>query len=232
VNVFLFGMAFQAAAQIGLGARIAESPDQAGLALFVYSVATYAGALVAWKFAVPSLRRTWLAEPTTPPPLARGPSLPWAKVLRYGAGALLVALPLLSLANLTWVYALKLLNQPIEVQDVIAIFTKTRSPLVIAGMLLVACVLAPIYEELLFRAGLYRFCRQRLGRGWALLISGASFGALHGTLAGFPPLALLGMGLALAYEATGSIRVAIVAHALFNLNTVLILLSGVPGTAP
>jgi membrane protease YdiL (CAAX protease family) len=93
-------------------------------------------------------------------------------------------------------------------------------------MLLVACVLAPVYEELLFRAGLYRFCRQRLGRGWALLISGVCFGALHGNWAGFLPLALLGMGLAVAYEATGSIRVAIIAHGLFNLNTVLILLSG------
>jgi membrane protease YdiL (CAAX protease family) len=34
------------------------------------------------------------------------------------------------------------------------------------------------------------------------------------------------MCLALAYECTGDIRVAIVAHSLFNLNTVLILLSG------
>jgi membrane protease YdiL (CAAX protease family) len=98
-------------------------------------------------------------------------------------------------------------------------------------MLLVACVLAPIYEEQLFRAGLYRFCRQRLGRGAALIISGVCFGALHGNWAGFLPLAGLGMGLALAYEATGSIRVPIIAHGLFNLNTVLVLLSGLPELA-
>jgi membrane protease YdiL (CAAX protease family) len=72
----------------------------------------------------------------------------------------------------------------------------------------------------------YRFCRQRLGRGVALVISGVSFGALHANWAGFLPLALLGMGLALAYEATGSIRVPVIAHGLFNLNTVLVLLSG------
>jgi membrane protease YdiL (CAAX protease family) len=43
---------------------------------------------------------------------------------------------------------------------------------------------------------------------------------------------VLGMILALAYEATGSIRVAIVAHALFNLNTVLIVLSGLTEAGP
>jgi hypothetical protein len=85
-----------------------------------------------------------------------------------------------------------------------------------------------MYEELLFRAGLFRFCRQRLGRAWALIISGCSFGLLHGNWAGFLPLAILGMGLAIAYEATGSIRVPIIAHALFNLNTILVLLSGLP----
>jgi membrane protease YdiL (CAAX protease family) len=96
----------------------------------------------------------------------------------------------------------------------------------VAALLGVACVLAPIYEEVLFRAGLYRFCRQRLGRPLALLASGLLFGALHLNLASFAPLSLFGMVLAVAYESTGSIRVAIVAHALFNLNSVLIVLSG------
>ena len=45
-------------------------------------------------------------------------------------------------------------------------------------------------------------------------------------IAGILPLAMLGMLLALVYEATGSIRVAIIAHGLFNLNTIILLLSG------
>ena len=204
---------------------IARAADQQGIALFAYSVANYAGALLAWRVMFPSLRRTWVFEPEAPQ-LAPRPALPWLKALRYGAGALLAALPFVILVNLGWSTAVEALGLPNTPQDVLAIFTRTRSPWVIAGMLLVACVLAPIYEELLFRAGLYRFCRQRLGRGWALGISGLSFGALHANWAGFIPLAALGMGLALAYEATGSIRVAIIAHSLFNLNTVLVLLSG------
>ena len=100
--------------------------------------------------------------------------------------------------------------------------------LVIAGMLLVACVLAPLSEELIFRAGLYRFVRQKLGRTPALLISSVCFGALHANWAGSLPLAVLGMLLAIVYEATGSIRVVVIAHGLFNLNTILIVLSGLP----
>jgi membrane protease YdiL (CAAX protease family) len=152
--------------------------------------------------------------------------------LRYAAGALMVALPILSIVSLSWNVVVRALDLPVVPQDVITIFTNTRSPFVIAGMLLVACVLAPIYEELLFRAALYRFCRQRLGRVAALLISGICFGALHGYWAAFLPLAVLGMGLAIVYEATGSIRVPIIAHGLFNLNTVLVLLSGLPQTVP
>jgi membrane protease YdiL (CAAX protease family) len=87
---------------------------------------------------------------------------------------------------------------------------------------------APLNEELLFRAGLYRFCRQRISRGWALAICGVLFGAVHANLAGFLPLALLGAGLALAYEATGDIRVTIVAHGLFNLINTIFVFSSFP----
>lgn len=227
VLIFLTGFACQAVAQLWLGGTIADAGDHQGLALFTYSVANYAGALVAWKLMFPSLRRSWALSSATPWPVPPTP-LPWPRALRLGAGTLLVALPVLSLVSLGWNLVVESLDLPVIPQDVIAIFTNTRSPLVITGMLLVACVFAPIYEELLFRAGLYRFCRQRLGRGAGLLISGICFGALHGNWAGFLPLAVLGMGLAIVYEATGSIRVPIIAHGLFNMNTVLVLLSGLP----
>jgi len=230
VLIFLTGFAFQAAAQLWVGPLIATAADQQGLALFCYSVANYTGALVAWRIMFPSLRRSWAVDPETPP-AAVPPPLSWSKALRYAAGTLAVALPVLSLVSLGWTYLVEQLDLPVTPQDVIAIFANTRSPLVIAAMLLVACVLAPLYEELLFRAGLYRFCRQKLGRSTALVISGVCFGALHGNWAGFLPLAVLGMGLAVAYEATGSIRVPIIAHGLFNLNTVLVLLSGLPELA-
>jgi membrane protease YdiL (CAAX protease family) len=224
------GLAFQAVAQVWLSPIIAQGTDKQGIALFAYGVSNYIGAFVAWQWLLPSLSRSLAFEPP-PPPATPTPTLPWPRALRYAAGAFMVALPVISAVSLPWTYVVKQFGLPPEAQDAIAMFANTRSPLVIAGMLLVACVLAPVYEELLFRKGLYRFCRQRLGRGWALVISGLCFGALHQNWAGFLPLAALGMGLAIVYEATGSIRVPIIVHGLFNLNTVLILLSGLQEVA-
>jgi membrane protease YdiL (CAAX protease family) len=293
--ILLTGFFFQAIAQLSVGSMIGQATDHQGLALFVYSVANYAGALLAWKAMFPSLRRSWVLKSATPwpePPAA----LPWSRALRYGAGCLAIGLPVLSLISLGWNIVIEKLDLPVAPQDVVAIFTSAKSPFVIAGMLLVACVFAPLYEELIFRAGIFRFGRQNpdgvptllavpffMGasvvcyqvlnpifahqpskwgpefllaaialagagvmifklsrksafiehrrRAFSILLSGFYFGLLHGNWAGFLPLAILGMGLAIAYEATGSIRVSIIAHGLFNLNTILVLLSGLPEVA-
>jgi hypothetical protein len=90
-----------------------------------------------------------------------------------------------------------------------------------------AILVAPITEELIFRAGLFRYLRTRIPRWAALLLPALLFASLHGNLAAFAPLAALGIVFALAYEHTGRIAVPIIAHALFNLNTLVLLLTGV-----
>ena len=162
-----------------------------------------------------------------PPPGVPTPRWPWSRVILVAVGALVAAWPVVVALNMGWVLLLRRLGLPDDPQPMLAIFQNARSPVVIVGLLAVACGIAPLYEELLFRGGLYRFCRQKLGRPWALVLSGGIFGAVHANLASLLPLAVLGMALALAYEATGDIRVPVVAHALFNLNTVLLLLAGV-----
>jgi membrane protease YdiL (CAAX protease family) len=146
-----------------------------------------------------------------------------------GAGVvLLIAYPLLVFISPGWIALLKALNLPVEVQDQVTVFSETKSQLLLAAMLLVACVLAPINEELLFRRGLYHYLRQKLHRPGAVLLSALLFGILHMNWAGFLPLMLLGALLALAYEWTGDIRVSIMTHALFNFTTVMMLFLGVP----
>jgi len=226
VLIFLTGFACNALAQLLLGRFLGKAPDHAGLQLFVFNLANYGGALLGWRWLFPSVFRAWQVGPGLPPARSHRQTLSWSEATGYAVGTLLVALPVLILISLGWTALLRACGLPDEPQDLIALFTQIKSPFVIAGMLLVACVLAPIYEELMFRAGLYRFVRQKLGRIPALLISGACFGAMHANWAGFLPLAVLGMLLALVYEATGSIRVAIIAHGLFNLNTIILLLSG------
>ncbi len=203
------------------------SSDWIALQMSVNGIGMDGGGLVGWLL-FRSMQKTWYADAgaATPAPLSVAPRLPWSKVGLYAGGTLLMALPVIAAVNLGWVYLLRKLGLPDEPQELIAIFANTKSPFVVAALLAVACGLAPLYEELLFRAGIYRYCRQKMGRNWALVLSGCLFGAMHQNLASFVPLSLFGMVLAVAYEATGSIRVAIIAHGLFNLNTVLIVLSG------
>jgi len=228
--LLIFGSGFflQMMVQILLKSYIITSASRSGLEIFVYGTGFHGGALLGWLL-FPTLRKRWHADYGAGPPAEeRAPKPAWPAPAVQAVGALLTALPLLIVANLAWTALLQKLGLPDEPQDLIAIFAATKSPLVLAGMLLVACGLAPLNEELVFRAGLYRFCRHRLGRPWAFVISGLCFGALHANWASFFPLALLGTALALAYEATGDIRVPVIAHALFNLNTIVIVLSGLP----
>ncbi len=214
---------------LAFGKAIAASPNKAGLEVFAYGTGMHGGFLLGWLL-FPLVRRSLYSDyGRGPAPIRSAPQLSPLDTVRYGAGTLMTALPLISLLSLAWNQLLRLVNISDEPQGIVAIFNETKSAPVIAGMLLVACVLAPLAEELIFRAGLYRFTRQKLGRTPALLISGICFGALHGNYASFLPLAVLGMLFAIVYEATGSIRVTMIAHALFNLNTLVLLLSGLMG---
>ena len=113
------------------------------------------------------------------------------------------------------------------------LFEKIHSPTLRVVFALAALVVAPITEELIFRAGLFRFLRGRVPRWIAILAPSVVFGASHLTrsladgLAAFVPLVLLGVIFSLAYERTGKIGTTIVAHALFNLNTLVALLLGI-----
>ena len=230
LGIFLCGSIGQGAAMRLLGPVIAEMPDRPGLEVVAYGLGFHAVALLGWPlFAL--ARRFAFSDYGAKPPAGPAPrqlglrSLVWNSVT-----TLLVSLPVLALASAGWNLLLRTFGLPDAPQDLIAIFGAVKSPAVFAALLGVACVVAPINEELLFRGVIFRFCRQRFGRAIALTVSGALFGLMHGNWAGFLPLGLLGVALALAYEHSGDIRVPILAHALFNLNTTVVILSGLPTT--
>lgn len=220
-----------------------------------------------------------------PAPRRRG-----APVVRAGFLTFLVAMPLLTAASLVWTPVLKLAGLPTEPQALIGLFAHTRSPLVLAPMIILAIGLAPIAEEAVFRAGIFRYLRSRpplavlfgaavacpvvyLGgdglldfvhghqasalvpvayaagivavawlctlldsvrrllrrptpRWVAFAVSAGLFALLHANWSSFLPLFVLGLIFAGAYEATGLIAVSMLAHALFNLNTLLLVLTG------
>lgn len=156
-----------------------------------------------------------------------GRPLPALELLRHGGITVVIALPVLAAIGLLWQTVLHLSGIELEAQDLVGIFAETESMALLTFMILLATVVAPVTEELLFRGGLFRYARTRFPRWVALLVPSLLFASLHGNLASFAPLAALGVILSLAYERTGNIMVPIIAHGAFNLNTILLILAGV-----
>jgi len=227
VLVFLFGLTGQLTLYSAFANSIKGHPDEKALLIFLTGAGFHGIALFGWPV-WHHLRRTLRGEfgpvdvPT--PPVA---SPPQRAAFPIAVGTLLCAFPAILALQWGWLALLRWFGQPAEPQDLIAIFSNIQSPWVMAGLVVMACVVAPINEELLFRHGLYRFGRQRFGRAIALVASSLLFGASHANLAGVVPLAVLGAALALAYEKSGDVRVPILAHGLFNLNTICLIFIGV-----
>jgi membrane protease YdiL (CAAX protease family) len=160
-----------------------------------------------------------------------------AQPLPFAAGLVtfLITLPVVFGTAIIWQRLLQLAGLPVEQQSLVDVFAGAKSPALIGLLMLFAVVVAPIAEELVFRRGFFRFARQHLPRWAALLVPAACFAALHVNwstldgLAQFAPLVVLAMVFSLAYERTGSIAVTMIAHGIFNLNSVFLVFAGVNG---
>ena len=120
-------------------------------------------------------------------------------------------------------------------QPLVQLFTNPNvSWKIKAGYAAWAVILAPVYEEIIFRMGLFKFLcwarrkyDARRGRdvsqerkGFpvaAALVSGAMFAAVHFHAATFAPLWFLGVAFAWLYWKSGTIYSPILCHFLFNL---------------
>ena len=131
-----------------------------------------------------------------------------------------------------WEQVLLFCHLPTAKQEMVEMFYRTASPARVAGLTAMAVLFAPVAEELVFRAGLFRFLRDRTPRWVALGLPSLVFASLHVNRTTFEglitlaPLTAFGVIFSLAYERTGRITVVMIAHALFNLHTVIFLLLG------
>ncbi len=84
------------------------------------------------------------------------------------------------------------------------------------SMLVMAGVVAPLGEELVFRGLLFPWLRGHLGVATAAILSGLIFAILHGVPLLIPALTAIGTALALLYHRCGSLWPVILAHGAFN----------------
>lgn len=147
---------------------------------------------------------------------------------KEGVLSFLMALPIVWVVNLLWIAITKLWKQfgiliELQQQELVKLFAESRSPLLFAAIVIFGVVIAPITEEFIFRAGIYRFLKSKMHALLALTISALLFAWVHHNLLAFLPLFLLGLLLARSYEKTGSIVTPIIFHSLFNANSLIIL---------
>jgi hypothetical protein len=179
--------------------------------------------LLAAQVALIRSRSAWSPAPVNRTALSPG------RVLAETVPALLKAFPLMLLAAAVWRVVLNVAQHWLPglqtpPQDPLELLAQTHQPLALAALVFSAVVLAPMNEELMFRAGLYRFCKGRLGATQALVLVNLVFASAHWNLLSFLPLFVLGCLLTRAYERSGNIAVPMLFHALFNLNTIALLL--------
>lgn len=92
------------------------------------------------------------------------------------------------------------------------------------AVILMAVIVAPVAEEIIFRGYFYGVLRRYGGRIPAILTSSLLFAAIHVHLPSAPGLFLLAVALCLVYERTGSLWANITLHAAFNATTVATLI--------
>ncbi len=135
----------------------------------------------------------------------------------------LAMIPFLMAASEGWHLLLRHgFGMELELQAAARAMTKEFSGLQVAYMF-TAIVVAPIYEELMFRGIIFPYLVKRTGLAGGTVLISAFFALLHFHLPSVVPLLLLSGALCLAYWRTGSLWVAIGMHAIFNAVSVLAL---------
>lgn len=177
------------------------------------------GCLAGW-FAMHAFLRT-RGRPL--PTMNSSPARPVASV-PAGLATFLRVLPVVITVGLLWAIVLRAVGIPVEQQDLVGVFERADSTIEFAALLFLATIIAPLTEELVFRAGLFRALQSYIGRIAAIALSSALFALLHGSWVGFAPLFCLGVVFCLSYERTGNIAVPMIAHGLFNLNSIILIL--------
>ncbi|MCY4172660.1 MAG: CPBP family intramembrane metalloprotease [Cyanobacteria bacterium MAG CAR3_bin_5] len=139
-------------------------------------------------------------------------------------GGLLLSLPLVLLAS--WGVS-QLFPDAGGSNPLLELVLNNRDWTALVFFALTACLLAPLYEELVFRAAILPAMGRSYGAGVGVLVSSLLFAAAHLSLVEFVPLLILGLGLGWLRLSSGRLSACVLMHAAWNGYTLanLVLLS-------
>ena len=136
--------------------------------------------------------------------------------LLLGAVFFLAVMPFFWFYSTLYELGLRWLGVEPSLQEVAVAITSDQ-PLGIRLYLLgVAVVVAPCFEELLFRGILLPAVAKRMGVGWAIMLVSLLFALVHMHVPSLLPLFVVATAFSLAYLYSGNLLVPMVMHGLFN----------------
>lgn len=147
-------------------------------------------------------------------------------------GMLLVTPMTLYLSEWARSYWLEPIFGEMKEQDVVDSMKNTSGLGLKIGLIVSACIAAPVVEELVFRGYIYGVLKKFSNPFFAMLVAGALFAVVHMNLPALLPLWIFAIMLTLSYELSGSLWVPIGIHAGFNTFTVVAMLNGWGEAAP
>ncbi len=101
---------------------------------------------------------------------------------------------------------------------------RSRDPIALGLLILTTVVLAPLFEELVFRGALLPVLTREVGVFWGVLVSALVFAMAHLSVGELAPLTVLGLGLALLRLSSDRLFPCVLMHSLWNGVTFLNLL--------
>ncbi len=221
--VLVIGILGQLLLQAAAAPLLQRQPGRGTFVMLLSGSMFHFGAAATW-FLARALARRY--RPAAIQPCAPVTPAGVGQTVRGGLLTFLAAMPVVWGVAIIWELFLQAVGLPTERQELVDLFLQSRSPVLLAFLTILALVVAPICEELVFRVGIFGFLRTRTPRWVAFGVSAGLFALLHGNWMGALPLFVLGLTLAVSYERTGRMTVPMVAHALFNLNSLLQVLGG------
>jgi membrane protease YdiL (CAAX protease family) len=135
----------------------------------------------------------------------------------YAGLAFIISLPVVFMVNQASILLLESVGITPQLQVSVEILRQTQSVPQLAYFGLVAIVVAPVVEEILFRGVLYPVIKQQGYPQLALWMTSLLFAATHANLMAFLPLTVFAMILVALYERTDDLLAPMLTHGLFNL---------------
>ncbi|MCP9928133.1 CPBP family intramembrane metalloprotease [Cyanobium sp. CH-040] len=155
------------------------------------------------------------------PMAARRPPAGWlqwrwrppASALRGALGHMLMVLPVVALTG--WLVD-RLVGDPGGSNPLLELVLTARDPVALSCFALTAMVLAPLFEETLFRGVLLPVLGSHWGGAAGVVASALVFGLAHLSLGELVPLVMLGLGLGWLRLRSGRLGPCVLMHGLWN----------------